>query len=184
MIYILTGPVHSGKTTFLKKVIRELREKKFIIGGFLSESIWKNNECTGYDLLDLNEEKSFPFIRRTGEKKWQKVGPYFFIPECLDRAKNIIFQNNNADLLIVDEVGPLEQAGKGLWPALKHVIFQSSINCLLVVRINILDNFLEILNNLEVKVFDIQNEEIFAQMINELSTFLLGVKPILRLGRG
>jgi len=169
MIYILTGPVHSGKTTFLKRVIHELREKNFRIGGFLSESIWNNNACTGYDLLGLSEEKSFPFIRRTGEKKWQKVGPYFFIPESLDRAKNIIFRNNNADLLIVDEVGPLELAGKGLWPALKHVIFQFSMNCFFVVRKNILEDFLKMLNDFDIKVFRVQDESLFAQMMDEFS---------------
>jgi nucleoside-triphosphatase THEP1 len=169
MIYILTGPIHSGKTTALKRIIHELRKKKIKIGGFITESIWKNNECKGYNLIDLKEEKSLPFIRRTGEKEWQKIGPYFFIPESLDKAKNIIIQNNNSNLLIVDEVGPLEISGKGLWPALKHVIFYFSMDCLLVVRINVIENILNILSDHEVKVFNFQSEDLFVRMVNELT---------------
>jgi len=44
MIFILTGPVHSGKTTFLKKVVNELKEQNFQIDGFLSEAVLKNQE--------------------------------------------------------------------------------------------------------------------------------------------
>jgi len=168
MIFILTGPVHSGKTTLLKNVVRELKRQKYRIGGFLSEPIWKSEETVGYDLFDLREERSIPLIRRTGEKEWQKIGAYFFIPQGLAKAEKIILQEKDVDILVVDEVGPLELSGKGFWPALKQVIFHPLNIYLVVIRINILEDFLSMLGKLKVKIFDIKNKEIFFRLIEDI----------------
>jgi len=168
MIFILTGPVHSGKTTLLKNVVQELKRKKYRIDGFLSEPIRKSEETVGYDLFDLREEKSTPFIRRTGERKWQKIGSYFFIPRGLAEAEKIILREKDVDILVVDEVGPLELSGKGFWPALKQVIFSPLNIYLLVTRINILEDFLRTLGKCEVKIFDIKNKKIFSRLIEDI----------------
>lgn len=168
VIFILTGPVHSGKTTFLKKVVYKLRDQKFKIDGFLSEVVLESQKIVGYDLLDLKEENSLPFIRREGEKGWQKIGAFFFIPQSLKKAKKIIIRGKDADILVVDEVGPQELAGKGLWPVLKQVIFHPLTRCLLVVRRGILGDILGMLNRCEVKVFDIKNKNISPRLIDEI----------------
>lgn len=168
MIFILTGPVHSGKTTLLKKVVWELKGQKYRIEGFLSEAVLKKEETVGYDLFDLKEEKSIPFIRKIGEKEWQKIGSYFFIPQGLAEAEKIILRGKEADILVVDEVGPLELSGKGFWPALKQVVFQPLTSFLFVMRINVLEGFLEMLGEGEVKIFNIKDKEIFPQIIEEI----------------
>ncbi len=168
MIFILTGPVHCGKTTLLKKAVYELKEQKIKIDGFLSEAIWKKQETVGYDLFDLKHERSIPFIRRIGEKEWQRIGSYFFIPQSLAEAEKIILRDKDADIVVVDEVGPLELSGKGLWPALKQVIFQPLKKYLLVVRIDILEDFLEMLGNSKVRIFDIKNKGIFPKIIKAI----------------
>ena len=168
MIFILTGPVHSGKTTLLKEVVRELKEKKYRIDGFLSEAVWTREETVGYDLFDLKKERSIPLIRRTGEEEWQKIGSYFFIPQSLTEAEKIILRGKEADILVVDEVGPLELSGRGFWPALKQVVFQPLTSYILVIRKNIIKDFLAMLGKSEVKIFDIKNKDIFAQLIEEI----------------
>jgi len=168
MIFILTGSIYSGKTTFLKKVVNELKRQNLKIDGFLSDAVLKNQERIGYDLFDLSEERSIPFIRKKGEKGWEKIGSFFFIPQSLTHAKNIILRSNEADILVVDEVGPQELTGKGLWPALKQVIFLPQKVCLLVVRRNILKDFVEIVKEKEVKIFDVRKKGIFSQIIEEI----------------
>ena len=168
MIFILTGPVHSGKTTLLKDVFRELKRQEYTVGGFLSEAIWEEEKTVGYDLFDLKEERSIPLIRRTGEKKWQRIGQYFFVPQGLAEAEKIILREEDVDILVVDEVGPLELSGKGFWPALKQVIFNPSNIFLFVVRINILEDFLKTLGKCEVKIFDIKDKEIFSRLIEDI----------------
>jgi len=167
-IYILTDPVHSGKTTLVKKLSCELKKQQVKIDGFLSEVVLKDHKVIGYDLFNLIEEKSIPFIRRTGEEKWEKVGSYFFVPQSLAEANRIILGGRNADIFFVDEIGPLELTGKGLWPALKQVIFEPLTKYLLIVRINILKDFLEVLNQSNIIVFDIKNSENFPRIIKEI----------------
>ena len=173
MIFLLTGPVHSGKTILLRNVVQELKKQESQIDGFLSEAVLENNKIIGYDLFDLKEEKSIPFIRKDGKDEWQRIGVYFFIPQSLAEAEKIILRGKNADILVVDELGPLELSGKGLWPALKQIIYNNLKNCLLVIRSNILENFLEKFGTIEVRVFDVRDEEIFSYMVKELNKALL-----------
>lgn len=191
MIYILTDEVSSGKTTFLMKVIQEFKKKKVRVSGFLSERVLKNGKCAGYDLFDLKEEKRTPFIRREGKKGWQRVGPYFFIPQGLLKAHKIILQSKKTELLVVDEVGPLELEGRGLWPALEQVIFEPFKKSLLVVRKNILKDFLKFLSKKRsyqkscrgkreakssflswpsdwLKIFDREDKESFSRLLEEI----------------
>lgn len=152
MIHILTGPVHSGKTTLLKNTIPLLIDKNLRIDGYLSESVWKKNECLGYDLLDLKEQRVYPFILKEGKEGWEKIGPYSLVPQSLSRAKEIIRRARNSDLAVVDEVGPLELAGKGVWSVLTEALFSAQPDFFLVIRASILERFLSIFKRDEVLV--------------------------------
>jgi len=167
MIYILTGPVHYGKTGMLKKLYSEIKHSGIKFGGFLSESVREKNRIAGYDLFDLKAGQSVPFIRRYGEEGWLKSGPFFFIPEALSLAKKIILRGPDSEFCIVDELGPLELEGKGLWPALEQVLFLTSPPFLLVIRDSILEEFLKAkLLGEDIKIFDIKDKDIYAQMAN------------------
>ncbi len=168
MIFILTGPVHSGKTTLLRRAVEELKEKKLQVGGFLSEVILKNDKVLGYDLVDLKQEKSFPFIRREGEKMWPSVGSFYFIPKSLAEASKIILRSGASDILVVDEVGPLELSGKGLWPYLNQVIFEPKAHYLLVVRENIIEDFLKLVGKGRARVFHVEDEEACSRLVDEI----------------
>lgn len=158
MIYILTGPVHSGKTTLLKNAIPLLQEEGFRIDGYLSESVWKNNECLGYELVDLKEHQAHPFILKKGKEGWEKIGPYYFVPESLARAKKIIHRARSSGLAVVDEVGPLELTGRGVWPALTKALFCAQPDFFLVIRASVLEQFLPILKKDEVMVYAVADK--------------------------
>lgn len=168
MLNILTGPVHSGKTTFLKNTIPVLREKKLQIDGYLSEAVWKNKEFTGYDLFDLKEYRNHPFIRKQGREEWQKIGLFFFLPETLGLAKKIIRRSKKADLCVVDEVGPLELKGKGVWPALRDILMNPKQDLLLVVRESILNDFVEKMQRDDFVVYDIEQNKVPLRMVESL----------------
>ncbi len=122
----------------------------------------------GYDLLDLREDKSCPFIRKAGEKEWDRIGSFYFIPETLDLAKHIIKRAQNSDICVVDEVGPLELSGKGLWPVLKVALLKSHPEYLLVVRISILEKFLSEISREGVRVFDTEDKDMPKEMLKSL----------------
>jgi len=136
--------------------------------GFLSEAIVKDQEKIGYDLVDLGDGKSVPFIRKSGRQDWQRIGPYFFIPEGLSRAKQIILRSREAEILVVDEIGPLELSGQGLWDVLEQVIFQRFQKYLFVLRKGILQDFLKMVGRIELKIFDIKEEDVLPRLLKEI----------------
>jgi nucleoside-triphosphatase THEP1 len=141
MLLILTGPVHSGKTTRLRRLVSEWRARGIALDGFLSPAVFRAGKRTGYDWLDLETNCPAPFLRLRGEADWEKVGPYFLIPSTLEKAKRKIRTHDLGKLLIIDEIGPLELRGGGVWPELEGVLKAPLFCCLVVVRDEILDRF-------------------------------------------
>ncbi len=144
MLNVLTGPVHSGKTSLLRELVRQMELAGLKPGGFLSVSRWDDTLCQGYDLLLLRKKTRFPFIERAGDTGWERTGPFFFVPETLKKAKTALLEDREAHPLIVDEIGPLEISGKGFWPSLEIVLFQPLLSCIVVVRESLLNSFLRL----------------------------------------
>jgi nucleoside-triphosphatase THEP1 len=160
MIIILAGPVHSGKTTFLQGVFSRWRDRDLRMRGFLSLAFWEGGERRGYDLLELEKGRTLPFLRTSGETDWERIGPFYVIPETLEAARSIILGASPDELLVVDEVGPLELGGGGLWPALDTVLKRPFIKTLLVVREGILDEFLTLLAGHRTVGLDIREKDL------------------------
>lgn len=168
MIFILTGPLHSGKTTLIKGVIQKFKDQKVHVDGFLSLAVFEDQERIGYDLFDLKKEESIPILRKIGEESWQRIGFYFFVPSGLEEAQKIISRSRAAEICVVDEVGPLELTGKGFWSALKQVLFPPLTTFLISVREGILDDFLSTLGKIETRVFDVRDKDILSRMTEEI----------------
>lgn len=128
-------------------------------------AVIRDQNVSGYDLFDLKEQKSIPFIRRNGDKEWEKIGPFYFIPQGLAHAKKLILLSKEDSVLIIDEIGPLELKGQGFWPAIKHVIFSDWRIFLVVVRRSILNDFLNIINEKPVEIFDVKIGNIFSKKL-------------------
>ncbi|MBE0460023.1 MAG: DUF2478 domain-containing protein [Candidatus Aminicenantes bacterium] len=173
MLFILTGPLHSGKTTLLKNIVQVLENKNMRIDGFLSQAVNKNDDCIGYDLFDLKNKKSFPYMRKSGKDKWIQSGSYFLIQKGLMQAKKIISRKKDIDIFIVDEVGPLELSGKGLFPELEKLIREPVVPLLIVVQSRILESFLSLFSltsKQKTKIFDIRVKNASASIIQEIQT--------------
>ena len=160
MIIILSGPIHSGKTTFLEKSLGRWSSRGLKFGGFLSIAVLNKSGETEYDLLDLKEGRRLPFLRTTGEPEWQRVGPFAFVPQAFEVARSLILNADPSELLIVDEVGPLELGGGGLWPALMKVTQASVRRSLLVIREEILEDFVGKLGTASPLIFDVRDPNI------------------------
>jgi nucleoside-triphosphatase THEP1 len=168
MILILTGAVHSGKTSLLRRLSAELKRRGIGVDGFLSLAAFENKEHIGYDLFDLKAETVVPFIRRQGASGWPAVGPYSIRPNVLAEAKRKIVGHQAQDLLVVDEVGPLEIRGEGLWPALSAVLSRPSLRCLLVARRGVLEDLKRLIEGSSVRIFDIGGRSVEIELFAEI----------------
>ncbi len=137
--------------------------------GFLSLSLRERGERTGYDLHLLPGGPDLPFLRLTGSEDWERVGPFFAVPLTLRKARSIISKSGPGELLIVDEVGPLELGGEGFWPALEEVFARPSGDVLLVVRSESLGRFLSRVKAFAPAVIDIKEPEASARLKQALA---------------
>jgi nucleoside-triphosphatase THEP1 len=170
MLLILTGRIHSGKTTRLRELVSEWRARGIALDGFLSPAVFESGRRVGYDWLDLGTDRCAPFLRRRGEAVWERVGPYFFIPPTLEKAKRKIRTHDRRNLLIVDEIGPLEIRGGGVWPALAGALSGPPLRCLLVVREEILDRFRRVAPVRPERVFTIEESGFSLELAGAVQT--------------
>lgn len=159
MVLALTGPVHAGKTTFLERAWPRWASWGLACAGFLSPAVKDDRGETGYDLLELPGLRRRPYLRRRGEAGAVRTGPYVFVAGALERARGILRETGRADLLIVDEVGPLELEGGGLWPDLKAAVRRPGGAALLVVRETIADGFAAMIAPLVPVFYDLRDPE-------------------------
>jgi nucleoside-triphosphatase THEP1 len=134
MVLVLTGPVHGGKTTFLERSLPAWKARGLACAGFLSPAAPDAPGGPGYDLLEIATGRRRPYLRRQGPPGAERVGPYVFVPGSLERARALIRGAAPEALLVVDEVGPLELGGGGLWPVLREALGRQDRTFLLVVR--------------------------------------------------
>jgi nucleoside-triphosphatase THEP1 len=159
MIFVLSGPVHGGKTTFLESSLARRAAHGLACGGFLSVATADANGAKGYDLIEIQTGRRHVFLRREGGPDAERTGPFFFVPETLGLARTIIREAAPGELLIVDEVGPLELRGGGLWPALLETVGRPGRNILLVVREEILEDVVAALGPGAPLIFDVRDPD-------------------------
>ena len=121
---LLKGDRHSGKTGFILELARQTRCRGRRVAGIACPGLWKNNLRNGFELLELDTgRRDLLSMRVPGLRPI----PYMFDALSVEKGKNALSIPRccGADLIIVDEVGPLELKGQG-WASCLHSLLQLS----------------------------------------------------------
>ncbi|OGU55355.1 MAG: hypothetical protein A2V66_04055 [Ignavibacteria bacterium RBG_13_36_8] len=152
-VFLLTGPVQTGKTTRLT----EWTKNKTNVDGILQPVI--NDERY---LIDIRSNVSKKLSASTEQENTISVGKHTFDNRAFAWANAELINDleNRPEWIIVDEVGKLELAGEGLDSAVFELIQKSSsfpfTKFLFVVRDSLLNSFSEYYN---LKIEDIEKFE-------------------------
>jgi len=135
---LVVGEPGSGKTSWCREYIDRRRKSGSTVGGILCPAIEKQGQRVGSNALNLLTGQEVPFARLSryrSFKQGEKVGDYTISRDGILFACNAIERavESRCDLVVIDEVGPLELQGKGLMPAVELAL-ASAINVLIVVR--------------------------------------------------
>ena len=139
MLILWTGPKHCGKTTSATRLAQVARAEGFNVAGLLAPSLYHNSKLLGFDVLDLQNQTRAPLARRKISQS--KAGPFTFIADGLKFGNAVLSAEatKSADLIIVDEFGPLELKGQGWRRNVDSLFISSNAVVLLVVRQELAD---------------------------------------------
>jgi nucleoside-triphosphatase THEP1 len=135
---LVVGEPRSGKTSWCREYIDRRRQCGSSVGGILCPAIEKQRQRIGFNVIDLVTGQEVPFARLSPYRSFkggEVVGDYTISRDGISFACGAIKQavESRCDLVVIDEVGPLELRGKGLMPAVESAL-ASAVNVLIVVR--------------------------------------------------
>jgi nucleoside-triphosphatase len=120
-IIILTGAPGVGKTTIVRDVAQKLKEGGVRVGGVVSREIRTNNVRTGFEFIDLatNDRDILASITGNGPR----VGKYYVnLSGCRFAAERLINALVTSEVIICDEIGPMELKSKELVDVVKNLL--------------------------------------------------------------
>lgn len=160
-IFIITGKMDVGKTTFVKKVIENLKSKNIKVGGIYTQKVKENNERIGYDLVAVQTNKSEIFLRIEGNENLDKIGIFSIFPKALALGIESLKPENNKEnqVVIIDEIGKLELENRAWAKGLDELIQFNKSHLLLVVREDITEKIIEKWNFQNYFVFNLNENQ-------------------------
>ena len=151
-VFIVSGELDSGKTTFIKSLLKLLQVEKIKTSGVYAEKLFKNGYFKGYNLVNISSiEKAFfldaskdenhslpinsfnePHVNCEGNHK----SKFEIVTDAYE--KGVIWlkeaKDSVSDLIIIDEIGKWELNDLVWANSLTDLLSNSNKNLLLVVR--------------------------------------------------
>jgi nucleoside-triphosphatase len=120
-IIVLTGAPGVGKTTAVIRVARALKERGVKVGGIVSRELRINNMRVGFEFMDLTSNDRSVLASITGNGP--KVGKYFVnVAGCRFAAERLTNAVRNSDVIICDEIGPMELKSTEFIDSVKNLL--------------------------------------------------------------
>jgi len=121
---LITGAPGVGKTTLALSVVEVIRSKGYGAGGIITQEIKEDNSRVGFELLDL-DTGSRGILARVG-LRGPRVGKYGVDLKNLEQigVASILnaIRRREVDIIVVDEIGPMELSCPQFAVALKEII--------------------------------------------------------------
>jgi nucleoside-triphosphatase len=107
--FFLTGYPGVGKTTVLTKIVDELKRIGFKVGGMITDEIQEGNVRVGFKIVDISSGRE-GWLASIRQRSGPQIGKYHVCLEDLESigVKAILNAVTGADVVVIDEVGPME----------------------------------------------------------------------------
>jgi nucleoside-triphosphatase THEP1 len=138
MVLLLSGEIGAGKTSVCQRVVGLAQAQGHHPGGVLTPPLCDERGLkVGFEALDVGSGRRWLLAHTQRDLGGPRIGPYTFDEGGLQRAIDLLRGaiDEGADLLILDEIGPLELVqGGGFAPVLHQLPLHGPGHILLVVR--------------------------------------------------
>ena len=167
-LIFVTGPPGIGKTSVLLRSANGLKNRGYKIGGMISRDVREGGVRVGFEIMDFS----------TGQRGWlahmnqltgPKISKYRVNLTDLDAigVSSILDAIRNADIIIVDEIGPMELFSSGFRDAVAQAV-ESNKPILATIHFGLKNHLVSSLKNREdTKIFEVtyENRETFHDLI-------------------
>ena len=171
MIVLLTGESGCGKTTLCQRVVEWLKARGLDVAGVLTLPRFSNGEKIGMEVEDARTGQRCALAERAAIGEGTANLAWKFNPAGVEWGARILRGATPCDVLVVDELGPLELIHNEGWVAAMDVLQARSYrDALVVVRPELLENFRARLR-LDMPVLTVtpfRREELFEQIVHDL----------------
>ncbi len=144
-LIILSGPINSGKTTYLHRLIAQTAQAGRSLGGITAEAVYEDGRKTGYEVQNVATGERRPLVRSGGQgdpgtetvsagSEVQRVGRFYLLESGLIFAREALQAALGKELICLDEIGPLEIKGGGHMPAFKMLLAEYHGTLIVVAR--------------------------------------------------
>jgi nucleoside-triphosphatase len=143
-IWILTGEPGSGKSTALSRILLAVKSKGFTVGGIITREIRNKGERLGFNIVNLATDETGILASATGITG-PRIGKYrISLNSLAGIAVNALeFAREHSDLVVCDEVGPMELLSPEFRRAVHSSILESSKPAICVVHKRYADPLIE-----------------------------------------
>ena len=173
MIFVLTGESGSGKTTLCVRVVAALKARGLDVAGVLTlpRLVAPRGEKVGMEVEDVRMGQRCALAERAANGEGTADLAWKFQPTALEQGTQILRDAPPCDVLVVDELGPLELIHNEGWIIALDVLQAGNYyGALVVVRPELLENFRARLK-LETQVLSVtpfNREELSKQIVHNL----------------
>jgi len=108
-LIFVTGSPGVGKTSVLLRSVNGLRDRGYEIGGMISREVREGGVRVGFEIKDFSTEQR-GWLAHVNQPTGPKISKYKVNLTDLDAigVSSILDAIRNADIIIIDEIGPME----------------------------------------------------------------------------
>ena len=140
-ITILTGGRGAGKTRACQRLVEQAQLRGWSIAGVLCPAVFENGAKTAINMLDLSTGRLQHLARHENRQTGFEVTDHWNFDEAvLEEGNDILGAAGKCDLLVVDELGPLEfSRGQGWVKAFDTLARGEFKRAVVVIRPELMD---------------------------------------------
>jgi nucleoside-triphosphatase THEP1 len=135
-VFIFSGGVADGKTTFLTNLVEALKKDGKTLAGFISPRILHGTETVGYQIKNVATNECFTLLQVNNNldaSSSKTIGRFKIDISAQKEAKSILINamKSGSEVIVIDEVGRLELRGEG-WNNELRILAQQNNTCLIL----------------------------------------------------